>query len=161
AIFAAAWRAKLGRPATWVAVGAVTLNLVNVPLRWPGRLLPSTAPLWQNAETFAMLRPLVTPQYRTVFVPDVPSALNAPFVQKTGSPLGRPNLNDYDALMSERLTDYLSMMSFGIMRSAIPAAGPATPPVPGLRGRLLDVASVRYLVASPSIAVAAGFPEVS
>ena len=152
AVLAASAGVELGRVAVWVALAALVLDLVAVPLRWWGSLLPSAAVLWKHEQTFAELRPPMTSQDRAFFMPS--AGFQVGFVMRTATVLRVPNLSDYDSLNGERYADYFTMMRTGAPLSTIMDAYLPFPwTTPGLRRRLLDLAAVRYLVASPPVDV--------
>lgn len=147
-------RSALARSAVWLALAALALNLVMVPLRWRGGLLPSAADLWKHEDVFTALGPPITAQDRVFLMPDVASAFRIDFAARTATVLRLPNFSDYETLPGRRFAEYLTMLRKGEPFSGMmDAYWPFPWLTPNVRRRLLDLASVRYLVASPSVEV--------
>ena len=151
AVAAAAWRPWLGPAAAWIIVAAVALDLAGVTLRWPGRLLPSTSVLWDQAETFAALRPSLTEQQRVYISPGAAAAVQLTLSQKTATVMRIPDTYDYDALLGRRIVGYISMLWQGVPFDRI-ADLSHRETTAGFRHRLLDLAAVRYLIVTGTTA---------
>jgi Bacterial membrane protein YfhO len=154
AVLLAAVRPGLGRTAAWLAVGVMLLNLVAVPMRYRGNLLPSAAGLWRHREAFAALDPPITAQDRVLVLPGKSTLFDLTLLRKTATVLRVPDLNDYDALLGRRFADYFAALW--------PRAAQVTTTEDFLRAlapsrfqpRLLDLASIRYVITSPPIDIA-------
>jgi tetratricopeptide (TPR) repeat protein len=154
ALVVVAVRPVLGRAAAWLALGVLVLNLIAVPVRHGGYLLPSASALWHYRETFAELDPPITAQDRVFSIPGVSTLFGLTFRRKTATVLRVPDLNDYDALLGQRFSDYLATLW--------PRAAPITTMDDFLRAlepsrfqrRLLDLASIRYVITSPPVDIA-------
>jgi hypothetical protein len=151
-LFAAAARPRLRRPAGWVAAGAVVLNLAAVPLRYPGGLVPSVDSYWRHRDALAAIEPPLTAQDRLFIVWSIPSIFDFSLITKTATLLRLPDIYDYDALMELRHTQFFVMMWHGAPLGSL-AELSATTVRGGFRGRLLDLAAVRTVVASPKSAL--------
>jgi hypothetical protein len=152
AMLLVAVRPAAGRLAAWAVVALVGVNLAAVPIRYPGRLLPSLAPYWQHADTFRALRERMTAQDRVSLQPHASSLLKVEFMHKTASFERVPEIYDYNPLLDTRLVEFYTMLWHGavIARLADLQTAPAR-----MQQRLLDLAAVRYVVASPSMDLAA------
>jgi hypothetical protein len=150
ALLAAAARPRLGVAAGWVVVGAVAANLVGVPLRYGGKLLPSAAGLSRHADAFAAIRSRLTPQDRVLLVSSLPSLLDLSLAQKTATIMRVPDVYDYEPLIGRRLGDYYSAMWHGTPVTDVEELTRRPTVVAGYRPRLFALASVRYVVTPPS-----------
>ena len=149
ALFGAAAREQLRRPAAWIAVAAVLVNLVAVPLRYPGRLVSSLNSYWRHRDALTALEPPLTAQDRLFIVTSVSSIFDFSLITKTATLLRLPDIFDYDALMEQRHTQFFVMMWHGSpLGSMDEFTGAAVRG--GFRGRLLDLTAVRTVAASPS-----------
>jgi hypothetical protein len=145
----------LAPAAVWVALTALTINLVAVPLRYRGNLLPSADGLWRHEAAFAALDPPLTAQDRVYLLPGDSTLSDLSLVRKTATVLRVPDLHDYDALLGRRFSEYAAAMW--------PGAAPVTTTEDFLRAiatapfsrRLLDLAAIRYVVSSPPVEIAA------
>jgi hypothetical protein len=128
---------QVRRYAAWTIVAAITVNLIAVPMRWPGSLLPSADILWRHADAFAAIDQQLTPQDRVWLIPSLVHAVNLKLTDKTSTILRVPNIGDYEALLDQRFhTYYLNMRFLDDQSRAFQ--------------RLLDLMSVRYIIASPT-----------
>ncbi len=156
AVLAASVYPGLKQPAVWIALVALVLNLAGTPLRYGGKLLPSAEGLWAHAQTFAALRPPITAQDRVLLMPSLAFAPSPQvgFEARTATVLRVPSLSDYETLPGRRFAEYLTMMRRGTSLGGLTDYYSPFPWVtPGVRRRLLDLASVRYLIASRSVDV--------
>jgi hypothetical protein len=91
-----------------------------------------------------------------MLVGDVDASIRYTLIQKTSTLLRVPGVYDFEHLLGRRMGEYFSML-----RRDAPFTGlsdvyvPFPVLTPELRGRLLDVAAVRYVAVSPSFADAA------
>jgi hypothetical protein len=155
ALFAASVRPALARPAAWVMVGLIALNLAAVPLRHAGRLLPSAANLWRHAATLAAVDPPITAQDRIFVITDGSSVSNLSPVQKTGTVLRVPDLHDYEPLLGRRFWDYAAAMWRGAAPVTTAEDFDRAVAASTFHRRLLDLASIRYVITGRSIDLAA------
>lgn len=154
ALWIAAVRPRFGRAAAWLALGVMLLNLVAVPMRYRGNLLPSAAGLWHNREAFAALDPPITAQDRVYVLPGRSTLFDLTLLRKTATVLRVPDLNDYDALLGQRFADYFAALwpraaQVTTTEDFLRAAGPSR-----FQRRLIDLASIRYVITSPPIDIA-------
>jgi hypothetical protein len=154
AVLAVTVRPGLALPAAWILVGAVVLNVVAVPLRYVGRLLPSAQGLTRHARTFDDLRARMTPQDRVFIIPSVASLTDLGLAQKTASIVRIREIYDYEPLLGHRLTDYNSAMWHGIPVRSVEQVTTKPNIVAPYRRRLLDLAAIRYVIAPPSTRIA-------
>jgi hypothetical protein len=136
-------------------VACVALNVVAVPLRYAGNLLPSAGNLRRHAATFASLDPPLSAQDRVLLIGEGSTLANLTFVQKTATVLRVPDLYDYEPLLGRRFSEYAGAMWQGVApvttgQDFERAASPSTS-----QRRLLDLASIRYVITSPKIDPAA------
>lgn len=154
---AASTRPSLAMPAAWVALAALALNLLAVPVRWREALLPSLDVPRTYAPVFASLGPFGA-QERVFFMPGI---LDVNLTPRTATLFGVPSFSEYEVLPSNRYFQYLAMM-----RSGAPARGlHDTDLTPrwlrsGVRRRLIDAASIRYLVAVAGMDSVAGLLDL-
>lgn len=150
AVLAAALRPSLAVVSAWFVIGAIALNLLSMPLRWPGRLLNSFDHLYANADTFAALRAAMTPQERSFMVPDLRDSIIFRLIPKSASVMGVPGFHDYEGLLGYRFSLYYLLAVDHLM----PYTAARTDP----QHRLFDVAAVRYFVASVNMSSIAAVP---
>jgi hypothetical protein len=156
-------RPGLAPAGAWIVLAAVALNLVAVPLRWKGRLLPSIDRLWTHAQTFAALDPPLSAQDRVFVMPDFTAVLSLELFQRTATLLEVSNLSDYETIPRRHFADYFTMMRRGQPLTTIQDGYSPYPWLTAdMRSRLLDLAAVRYLIASPGIDLTpvSSFPRV-
>jgi hypothetical protein len=144
-VLAASWRPLFSRLAAGIAVAAVALNLVAVPIRFGATLASSLDAFWKHADVFAWLPKPITEQDR-VFL--MAPAQDLGFMLKTTTVLRMPGFYDYEALLGRRFVEYVAMMRKGTpLGSIMEAYVPAPWMTPGVRRRLIDLAALRYLMA--------------
>lgn len=145
-LLTAAVSRRLRQPSAWLIVGAIVLNLVAVPLRFPGGLLPSADALWRHADAFAALRAAMTAQDRVFIGSSLSSIMDLGLVTKTATIMRIPDVYDYEPLLGRRLTNYFSAMWHG--SPIISGQDLTTRPtvLAGFRARLSDLAAVRYII---------------
>jgi hypothetical protein len=148
AAVAADARPVLRQAAAWIVLAALALNLISVPLRWWGRLLPSADALWAQAPTFTALAPSISAQDRVLLLPDTATSLGLGLTLRTSSVLGVRNFSDYENLPGRRFTEYFSMCWDAPVSDITDPRWKSWQATHMLR-RLLDLASVRYVIKSP------------
>jgi hypothetical protein len=149
-------RPEIGRPAAWVAVAALAFNLLAVPVRWAEALLPSLDGPRTHAATFAALGPLGA-QERVFLMPPI---LQVNFTPRTATLLAVPSFSEYEVLPSDRYVQYLTMMRKGVPAGSIAATDWMPWLRPGVRRRLIDAASIRYLIAVARMDSVAGLLDL-
>jgi hypothetical protein len=140
---------SLGRAAAWAGVGALLLNLVAVPLHYPGRLVPSIEAMWRHADAFTALDPPVTAQDRIFINSSVKSLNDFTLMQKTATLVRLPDIHDYEALLGRRHTEYITTMWRGMPVNGVDDLFTKHTVMGGFRRRLLDLAAVRYVITVP------------
>jgi hypothetical protein len=151
ALFAASLRPQFSRPAAWVAVGCIALNVVAVPLRHAGQLLPSAENLRRHEATFAALDPPLTAQDRIFLVTGGSTVSDLSLVQKTATVLRVPDLSDYEPLLGRRYWEYAGTMWRAAGPVTTAADFDAAVAASRFERRLLDLASIRYVITAPSV----------
>lgn len=151
ALLAASARPAWSRSAAWVMVALIALNLVAVPLRHAGRLLPSAANLWRHAPTLAALSPPITAQDRIFVITDGASVSNLSLIQKTGTVLRVQELHDYEPLLGWRFWEYAGAMWGGAAPVTTAEDFHRAVAATTFHRRLLDLASIRYVITGGSI----------
>jgi hypothetical protein len=146
ALLAASVSRRLARPAVWVLAGALVVNLVAVPLRYPGRLLASADPLWRHTDALAALRARMTPQDRAFIGSSLSSVFDLGLVTKTATVMRVPDVYDYEPLVGARLANYFSAMWHGTPILSGDDLTTRTTVLAGFRSRLSQVAAIRYVV---------------
>jgi hypothetical protein len=145
-LVAAAASRRVARAVPCLLVGAIVLNLVAVPPRYAGRLLPSTEALWRHADGLHRLRDAMTPQDRLFINSSLSSIMDLGLVTKTATMMRMPDVYDYEPLLGQRLANYFGAMWHGspVIRAEDVTASPTV--LAGFRARLSDLAAVRYIV---------------
>src|SRR5262245_28856284 len=151
ALVTASVRPALSRPAAWAMVALIALNLAAVPLRYAGQLLPSAANLWRHAPTLAALTPPITAQDRIFAITDGASVTSLSLVQKTGTVLRVQELHDYEPLLGRRFSDYTAAMWRGAAPVTTAEDFERAVAATVFHRRLLDLASIRYVMTGGSI----------
>lgn len=145
--------APRARPlAAWLIPAAAALNVMVLPLRYPGKLLTSLEPYYRNQRSFDAVRAQMTAQDRTLFYPTPKSLMSLGLMHKSASLMGIKELYDYDALMVSRIVDYYNMMHQGEALHSIDEIG-RSDGARGFRPRLLNLAAARYVVTVPATKV--------
>jgi hypothetical protein len=151
------------RPAVWVAIAGLLLNLTTTSIRWPGSLVPNLDAYSAHLDALTALAREAAPQYRLTIQPSVAAEFRTDLMRRTSTVFGLQNFSDYEVLPENRYVNYLLMMGRGhplrhytdIVAGAVEWFGT------DFRRRLLDVAAIRYVVASAdaeAIARRAGLP---
>jgi hypothetical protein len=130
-------------------VGALVLNLVAVPLHYPGRLVPSIQAMWRHADAFTALDPPLTAQDRIFINSSVRSLNDFTLMQKTATLVRLPDIHDYEALLGRRHTEYITTMWRGMSVNGVDDLFTKHTVMGGFRQRLLDLAAVRYVITVP------------
>lgn len=140
--------------AAWMIPAAAAINLMIIPVRYAGRLLPSLDSYYRNQQSFEAVRDKITAQDRVLFYPSPASLMSLTLMHKTASIMRIKELYDYDALMVRRIVDYYNMLHRG---EAVHSIDELFRPnaTPGFRPRLLDLAAIRYVITVPATKVVA------
>jgi hypothetical protein len=137
------------RAAGLLAVGAVVLAALLLPVFSMQRYLPADDPLWTHAEVFDGLRARLSPQDRTHFARP---ALDLGFQEKTPILFALRAITDYEGQTARTYDEFLTMM-----RTGQPLLRPEQAIYPGLwnpmavRWPLLNLAAARYLAVAPEL----------
>lgn len=124
------------RPALlWGILALIGMNLIAVPLRWPGDLRWSS-PMVDYGDAFARITPPITAQDRTMLEPGVTQIVQGSIGQKTHSLIGLKGIFDYDALLTQRSTRYTGYMLEASNRG---------------QHQFFDLAALRILAGSPGM----------
>ena len=125
----------------------MVLNVISVPLRYPGRLLPSADVLWRHAPTFTTLKAQMTAQDRLFLIPDTSAMLGSSFFHKVATIFQLPEIYDYEPLLGPRIFSYYTMLWQGEVLGGIETIQDASVRG-GFRPRLLDLTAARWVVTS-------------
>lgn len=149
-LFATAARPRLGAHAATLVAVAVALNLGAVSVRYQGRLVPSLQGYWRHADSFAAIDPPFSAQDRLLIMSSVASLNDFSLMQKTATLVRMPDVYDYEALLGQRHTEYITTMYRGVPINTLDDLMTKHLVMGGFQRRLLDLAAVRYVVATPS-----------
>ena len=132
----------------WMAVAALAINLVAMPLRYPEGLVKNLDFYRTHAPVLEELAgPWRGAQERLYLIPNLRSELAGDFMRRTSTVLGLQNFSHYEALPARRQLEYELMLRAGTLGRTFADQFVA---MFGLtedyRPRLLDVAAIRYLV---------------
>jgi hypothetical protein len=146
--YAAALAPSLRAPAAGMAAAAVLFNLVAVPLRYVGALLPSIDGYWHFEKSLTTVRSWQTAQDRVLLHPSVPSSLNLSLLTKTASIMRLKDPYDYDALLTQRMVEFESVLYHGeVLYRPSDVFSPKAKK--DLRARMLNVAAIRHVLTVP------------
>jgi hypothetical protein len=105
---------------------------------------------WRHSAAFAGLTPAVTAQDRVFIMSSTASLNNFTLMQKTATLMRVPDIHDYEALLGRRHTEYISTLWRGTAVNSVADLFAKHSVMGGLQRRLLDLAAVRYVIASPN-----------
>jgi len=147
-LMAALMREAPRRLVGWLAVAALTTNLVVMPLRFPGGLVDGLDFLRVHEATLrAIAGPPEGAQGRLYIIPSFRSEVAGDLMRRTSTVLGLQNFSHYEALAARRQVDYEVMMRSGTPgRTFADKFVAAFGLTPQYRARLFDVAAIRHLV---------------
>lgn len=147
--FAVALWAPTRPIAAWIIPAAAAINLMIIPLRYPGKLVSSLDAYRRYERSFDAVRAKITPQDRALFNPSTASLMGLTLMHKTASLVRIKEVYDYDALLVSRLVDYYNTLYSG---ESVHSVDDLFRPKgkPGFRPRLVDLAAARYVVTVPA-----------
>ena len=137
--------------AAWAIIAAVVLDLVAVPVRHGGHLLPTVDGYWSYAPNFAAMDPPIGAQDRVALAPSSPGDLS--LMQKTATLLHLPDVFDYEALLGRRHIDFVTLMWPGGYFKTFEELNAPTVSA-GVRHRMFDLAAIRYVITTPTVPLA-------